>query len=367
MRENWEKARLALQQPLSFGWREGTGPVRMAWPQLLASGGAFEASGPFSFRAKFYQPANPKYPQDLWKDFTQGLGFVPECFFSGELPELPAPAFFPLPLPQDLQTEEEWKELCTHIEGALALGSVQKVVPARSAYHQLSPAKSAKLREDLLTRLFAKPAEGSFRFFVHQGKSTFFGASPEVLFRRQGGKILVPAIAGTRQQASGAEAELFENRKERAEHAFVVEGIVASLKALGLEPKVPAEPSILRARNLVHLHTPIEAEDNSEISSGSLVEALHPTAAVGGTPSKEALELLHAYEPWERGLFSSPLLFTSKEGETCIVGIRSGLLRSEGLYLFAGAGYVKGSDWKSEWEETARKMDSLRSLVKEGL
>ena len=86
---------------------------------------------------------------------------------------------------------------------------------------------------------------------------------------------------------------------------------------------------------------------------------------MGGSPQAPAQDFLRENEPLERGLFASPLLFRFPEREICLVAIRSGLLEGNHLHLFAGAGYVRGSNPQAEWAETSKKMDSLKLLLEE--
>jgi menaquinone-specific isochorismate synthase len=262
---------------------------------------------------------------------------------------------------------EGWLSFCGKIESRLAEGSLKKAVPARSRVYSLSGETAGRLREEILPRLFSGPSNGAFRFFLKKGECWFFGATPEMLFRREGRSLLVPAIAGTRAFLPGAETkaleeELLANRKERNEHGLVVEGIKERLSALGLNPSAPAEPVVMKLRSLIHLYTPVTAE--GEVATEKLL-SLHPTAAVGGTPQLLAREFLQENEPLERGLFAGPLLFRFPEKEICLVAIRSALLEGNHLRLFAGAGYVRGSSPEAEWAETGKKMDSLKLLLEE--
>ncbi|RZA07171.1 MAG: hypothetical protein EOP11_08445 [Proteobacteria bacterium] len=348
--------------PAAFAWRAGLGP-------LHASGGPASGGGSLALHYRHFGPGSPD-KKNLWASFAHraSLSFTQEFSGSFSPPPLNPIAFPPA---EETVSRAEWEAYCAKIERALNTGTLNKLVPARAVFHALDPALLTKLREELPARLFAEPREGSYRFLLKQNDSYFFGASPELLFRREHGRIFVPAIAGTRAHGPGQETleeasrSLLASAKDRQEQALVTEGIAHSLRSLGLHPVHPAEPVILTARNLVHLYTPIEAKDPG-IAAEALIEALHPTPAVGGKPKAAALDFIGAHEPWPRGLFASPLLFEGPEGQICIVAIRSGLLNSEGLHLFSGAGFVQGSTAAGEWEETSRKFDSLRDLLKEG-
>jgi menaquinone-specific isochorismate synthase len=350
---------MRVDSPLAFGFRDKEGPSLLAWGEEIPAEGS-----PLTLRFRdFHYPGN-RLGSD-WDSFpSQGcwsLSHLEEKEFSASFPALS------LGFPVEIPDSEGWRSFCGKIENHLAAGSLKKAVPARSRIYSLPPATAARLREELLPRLFSGPSNGAFRFFLKSGESWFFGATPEMLFRREGKNLLVPAIAGTRAFTPGADTaalseELLANKKERSEHSLVVEGIKEKLSSLGLKPRAPAEPVVMKLRSLIHLYTPVTAE--GEVATDKLL-SLHPTAAVGGTPQEYARDFLRENEPLERGLFASPLLFRFPGKEICLVAIRSGLLEGNRLHLFAGAGYVKGSDPGAEWAETGKKMDSLKLLLEE--
>lgn len=259
------------------------------------------------------------------------------------------------------ELKEDWQGYCSEIDKALLSGALQKVVPARTRCYEVSDALAFESRA--LETLFSIQGTRTFQFAVKTNGSVFFGATPELLFERKDGKILVPAIAGTR--TPGQEKELFESKKEQEEHRIVVDGIKTNLRALGLNVFSPTAPEILSAPGLIHLYTPIEANDDPSISNAAIRDALHPTPAIGGSPKIAAIDFIYANEPWDRGLFSSPILIELADRTLCFVAIRSALFRDRKLHLFAGAGYVEGSTAEAEWIETGKKMNVMLSILGE--
>ena len=144
----------------------------------------------------------------------------------------------------------------------------------------------------VLRRLRAhEPACTIFSFPVPDG--TFFGASPELLMARHGRRITCHPLAGTvaRGQTARADADaqggLAGSSKDRSEHRFVVDGLSAALRPLCDELTVPAEPSLVAFRSVAHLGTRIEGhlrDNGAPVGVLDLVELVHPTPAVGGTP-----------------------------------------------------------------------------------
>lgn len=351
---------MRIDSPLGFGFRDKEGPAQWAWGEESTAEGS-----PFSLQFQDFHFPEPR-KEAAWDSFPNhgrwSLKHIEER-------EISSPLLGPISLgdSQELPSLGHWLSFCGKIESHLAAGSLKKAVPSRSRTYALPTETARRLREELLPRLLSGPSNGAFRFFLKSGESWFFGATPEMLFRREGDSLLVPAIAGTRAFPPGAHtpslsAELLANQKERNEHALVVEGIKEKLSALGLKPQAPAEPVVMKLRSLIHLYTPVTAE--GRVSAEKLL-SLHPTAAVGGAPQQAAKDFLRENEPLERGLFASPLLFRFANKEVCLVAIRSGLLEGNRLHLFAGAGYVQGSDPEAEWAETGKKMDSLKLLLEE--
>jgi isochorismate synthase EntC len=352
-----------LSHPHAFGWRMGS-DLHLAWgSEESASGASFG----LSFRG-FHHPETMK--PEIWN--FPPLGFcAPEHSLSLAAPPTGRLSALSLGENQNFPDAAGWQTYCARIEGALEEGRLRKIVPARRSSYSLSPDSRVRLGAELLPRILGGEPDGTFRFFFKWKEQIFFGATPELLFRLQENTWLVPAIAGTRaprtpEEIPALEAELLVDAKERNEHELVVRGIKETLSALGLSPTAPAQPQILRLRGLLHLYTPVTAP-NRGLTSEQLRDALHPTAAVGGYPLRPAKNFLRWHEPWNRGLFASPLLFRRPGEEVCLVGIRSGLLSGDSLHLFAGAGYVQGSSAQSEWLETQKKMDFLRRLLEEEL
>lgn len=332
-------------KPTTFAWGEGTGE---------------ELSCRLS---KFYSPLDKR--SELWSGFSLFTNLRP--MHSETLERLPLISPVRHLPPPAVEEKSNWNHLCAKIADAIDSGLLQKVVPARLRSFPLHPEERSKILDSIFANLFAPSSANAYRFLVREKEDVFFGATPELLFRRENETIFVPAIAGTRSLSIATEAEaaadLMESAKEREEHSLVVEGIISSLRSLGLRPKAPKAPDILKVPGHIHLFTPISAEDTGLIPSEQLMAALHPTPAVGGWPKVPAQDFLFTHERWDRGLFASPILFQFPEKEICLVAIRSGLLRADGLHLFAGAGFVRESQAETEWAETDRKMDVLQSLL----
>lgn len=202
-----------------------------------------------------------------------------------------------------------------------------------------------------------------------QGK-TFIGASPERLLSLYRGQLITDALAGSAPRGRNSTEDrqlalrLLNSRKEQGEHRMVVDFLASQLQGLGLNPEYPKSPSLLRLSNIQHLHTPIQAMVSGTTHPLHMVEALHPTPAVAGVPTQEALEQIHAYEQFDRGLYAAPLGWVDTEGNSeFIVGIRSAIIDDNWARLYAGAGIVAGSDPEREWAEINLKFRALSEAL----
>lgn len=237
-------------------------------------------------------------------------------------------------------------------------GSLRKVVAARRT--AVTTAKDL-IAEDVLRSL---PARDVTQFLVRRGGTTFVGATPERLFRKQGTELLTEALAGTSKSASSSHAaELLESAKDRDEHLPVVETIASTLAGLGAEVRVEPEVQAKHVANLVHLRTGIRAVLPSSVSALDVLEALHPTPAVGGVPREAALQWIEEHEA-PRGWYASPIGWIDARGDADFyVALRSGVLRGGRAWVYAGGGLVSGSEAAAEYREAALKMEPfLRAL-----
>jgi menaquinone-specific isochorismate synthase len=199
----------------------------------------------------------------------------------------------------------------------------------------------------------------------------FVGASPEVLVRRTGSALFAHPLAGTRPRSGDPDtdrrtaAEMLHSDKDRREHAVVVDALAAALGPWCTELRVPDAPAIVELRNVLHLGSPI---------SGTLVDpsptvldlgrVLHPTPAVGGHPTDDALALIAELEPGSRGRYAGPVGWIDSRGDgELVVGIRSAQLDGATASMWAGVGVVDGSDPADELAETQFKLQTMLAAI----
>jgi menaquinone-specific isochorismate synthase len=251
-----------------------------------------------------------------------------------------------------------WRTQIESITDAIAKGRCTKVVAARTTSVALaSPIRVAGVlaalddRHPDCVRLVLRPTGGA----------ALVAATPERLVRRDGDVVTCDALAGTtRADHADATSELLASTKDRREHAFVVDAIRAALEGAGASVDAPAEPAVRALRHVLHLHTPFRATLREPRHVLELVARLHPTPAVGGTPTNVALDWIRDHEPVARGWYASPVGWFDLDGNgELAVAIRSGVIDGNRAYLWAGAGIVAGSDPDRELAETELKLRAM--------
>jgi isochorismate synthase len=270
-------------------------------------------------------------------------------------------------------SREGYRDLVARVVGEMGAGrGPGKVVLARSVTAALSGPLPVSA---VLRRLRAhEPACTIFLFPVPNG--TFFGASPELLIARHGKQIWCHPLAGTIPRGdtartdADAQGRLAASPKDRAEHRYVVDDIATMLRPFCDELAVPDQPSLVAFRAVAHLGTRIEGHLAGPTTVLELLERMHPTPAVGGTPRPAALAVIAEGEPFPRDYWAGPVGWVDAAGDgEWMIGIRSALLHPDGrtLTLHAGAGVVADSQPEAEALETDVKLSSvLESLVPGG-
>ncbi|MDH5605734.1 MAG: isochorismate synthase [Anaerolineae bacterium] len=257
------------------------------------------------------------------------------------------------------RSKDSWERSVSSAVEHIRQSALEKIVLSRtcqvSSGRPLDPVRSlARLAESYPT---------SFRFLVELApQHAFFGASPERLAAVGRRRLELSALAGSAPRDTHSQtdqalgAALLEDPKNLHEHAFVVNYIRAQLTPLLDSIEVDAQPSLRLLPNIQHLNTEISGQLASECTILDVVEAMHPTPAVGGFPKEEAASLIPQLENYQRGWYASPLGWFDSQGDgEFIVAIRSALLNKNKATLFSGAGIVENSDPSMEWEETQIK------------
>lgn len=201
-------------------------------------------------------------------------------------------------------------------------------------------------------------------FGVGVAGCTFVGASPETLLALDGERVTVDALAGTAWQAS---ARALGDDKNRREHDFVAHAVAEALAGQCRDIVVPAVPEVMQLNALTHLRRRVTARRPADLSAIDLVARLHPTPAVGGVPGPAALDWLTRHGDHRAAWYTGGIGWIDAAGDCDIaVALRCGLIEDDAATLYAGAGFVAGSDPEQELAETEAKFSAMREALAAG-
>jgi len=200
------------------------------------------------------------------------------------------------------------------------------------------------------------------------------GATPELLMRRREGAVWSRVLAGTIWPGPTAECDLGDtllgSAKDRHEHRLAVQSLVESLRPLCASLTAPDEPVPLVLPNVTHLSSDVVGTlpVKEPASLLELVAAVHPTAAVGGTPREVAVPMIAALEGMDRGRYTGPVGWVDASGDGELgIALRCAQLDGPVARLFAGCGIVADSDPDTEVREAAAKLLAVREVMDPGV
>ena len=238
-------------------------------------------------------------------------------------------------------------------------GSLEKVVLARDL---LLPAEA-----DIdLAGALEKLHERYPHCWTYKVESVF-GASPELLIRSEGGEVSARVLAGTAGRGTDPDVDraiadgLSHSLKNKHEHSLAVDSLVEALEPYCSVIEADSEPFSLALPDLWHLATDVRGKLKSSTSLLDVVDALHPTAAVAGTPTDKAMQLIDKLEPFDRAGYAGPVGWLSSDGSGEIaIALRGGVIEPGAIRALAGSGIVGESDPEAELSETELKFRAVR-------
>ena len=258
-----------------------------------------------------------------------------------------------------------WEQAVAEAVAAIRAGGLRKVVLARDVFATADEPIDARV---LLRRLALRYPD-CFTFSC----DGMIGATPELLVRRAGNHLSALVLGGTLPrgtdpaQDKALGEELLASAKNNEEHAYAVDSIREALGPLCQALDVEARPSLLKFPNLQHLGTRVRgvlADGTTPRSALALAAAMHPPAAVCGTPPGTALELIRDLEHMDRERYAGPVGWVDADGNgEWGIALRCGQLSGRTARLFAGCGIVAGSEPAAELAETLVKLQPMRGAL----
>lgn len=354
---------------LEFSGENRMTDAAAAWRRIVADaditdplripGSGLVALGTFTFAADSRQGSVLIVPSVVVG--RSGNDFWLTRIGTGELPtaELPTPAPLDESIGADLapgkMTAERYLSAVEAAIGHIRAGDVSKVVVARDLVGAI-PA-GADQRPAIIALADGYPDCWTFAI------DGLLGASPETLVSVKGGTVTARVLAGSAargQDANGdleAASALATSTKDQDEHEFAVQNVLSSLRPHSPAVTASETPFTLKLPNLWHLASDVEGVLVDGSSSLDLLTSLHPTAAVAGTPTAEAITAIGQLEPFDRGRYSGPVGWVGADGDgEWAIALRCAQVTDEGrVTAWAGAGIVIDSDPEHELVETRMK------------
>jgi isochorismate synthase len=271
----------------------------------------------------------------------------------------PAPVLPERVTVQATQAADDWCAAVVAGRDAVRAGELRKVVLARQLVVESDRPFD---RRGVLRRLAA-----AFPGCVLAAVDGFVCASPETLVSRHDDVVRSHPLAGTAPRGGDPTADarlaagLLASAKDRAEHQVTIDFVHQTLLPWCSFLDEEAEPSVVGVANVQHLGTMVEGQLSDPAPSVlEMVEALHPTPAVGGDPRDAAIALIARLETGDRGRYAGPVGWVDGAGNgSWAVGIRSAELTGTTATLWAGVGIVADSDPVAELEETRAKLQAM--------
>ena len=289
----------------------------------------------------------------------------------GGRPSWPITTWRPLIVPEGVRwhdgslTAPEWEQAVAAAVRRITRGDLRKVVLARDLYASADGLIDARV---LLRRLAARYPD-CFTFAC----AGLVGATPELLVRRDGREVSSLVLAGTMPRgATDAEdaelaAALLGSAKDNEEHGYAVTSLTDAIEPLCQALRIAPRPELLRFANVQHLGTWVHGTLATDHSALALSAALHPTAAVGGTPTVAAVELIRELENMDRERYAGPVGWVDADGNgEWGIALRCAEVDGRRARLFAGCGIVAGSDPAAELAEAQVKFRPMQTALEQG-
>ncbi|MCL2468201.1 MAG: chorismate-binding protein [Micrococcales bacterium] len=257
---------------------------------------------------------------------------------------------------------DAWAAKVGEAVAAIRAGRADKVVLARDVVARTTEPLDVRWALDRLARRY----DSCWTFAV----ADLVGATPELLVRAERGLVTSRVLAGTIQRTGHDEADLARagvlahSSKDLEEHEYAVQSVADALAPYCTSTNVPDVPFVLPLPNVLHLASDITGVLADHVGSLGLVAALHPSAAVCGTPSTAAADLISELEHMDRGRYAGPVGWTGADGDgEWGIALRCAQVDPDDRHtvrLFAGCGVVAASDPAAEVAESNAKLEPMK-------
>ncbi len=266
---------------------------------------------------------------------------------------------------EESRPDAQWKVTVSSAIERIKAGELEKVVLAR----EITVKTDATIDPRLILRTLATEYPTTWTFAV----AGLVGATPELLLRLTRGMVTSRVLAGTISKTGDDEkdlalaASLARSSKDLEEHEYAVRSVTDALQPFCSSTSANESPYVLHLANVMHLATDVTgaiAERLSHVDTFTLLEKLHPSAAVCGTPTATASALIIELEGVSRGRYAGPVGWIDAGGDGELgIALRCGQISGGSIQIFAGCGIVADSNPEFELAESQAKFAPMRSAL----
>jgi menaquinone-specific isochorismate synthase len=264
-------------------------------------------------------------------------------------------------------SDANWCNAVEESVSRIKSGILEKVVLARDLI-----AKSASVIEpaDVVQSLELE-YPSTWLFLV----GDLIGATPELLVRLNKSLVTSRVLAGTIRKTGDDTKDatlagsLSKSSKDLEEHEYAVRSVADALAPFASSTNVPEAPFVLHLPNVMHLATDVTGVINdsaAHVDIFTLIAALHPTAAVCGTPTDIAQQVITELESMNRSRYAGPVGWIDAHGDGEMgIALRCGQISEDRheIRLFAGCGIVADSVASDELAESQAKLLPIRTAL----
>jgi len=261
--------------------------------------------------------------------------------------------------------DDAWKSRVSTAVDRIQSGKLDKVVLARDF--------TGHSDQDIEPRTILKKLAAEYPSTWNFSVAGLVGATPELLLRLSRKMVTSRVLAGTISKTGNDErdlalaASLARSSKDLEEHLYAVKSVADALEPFCTSTNVPDAPYVLHLANVMHLATDVTgaiAEKLAHVDAFTILEQLHPSAAVCGTPREQAGQLITEIESMSRGRYAGPVGWIDAAGDGELgIALRCGQIDGDSIRIFAGCGIVAGSDPDKELAESVAKLVPMRSAL----
>lgn len=269
-------------------------------------------------------------------------------------------------------SQEEYQSRILSIQDKMQKFGVEVVVFCQDFY-----AKNVEVEPVPTFFELNQKAKSPFSCFVKWEDQYLLSASPERFLKKEGSKLITQPIKGTARRGETAEedeklkSDLVSSLKEKEENSSVVKAIENEMLLFAVADSIKVEEfSEIYTFETVHqLISTISAEVSPKVDFAEIMNFLFPMGSMTGAPKFFAMQILRAYENFNRGLYSGTVGYFKPNGDFDFNVVIRSILYNDALGNIScpvGGGITLKSDPELEYYECLIKLKALQAVLNNG-